>query len=407
MIIKLRKFMQQKGQATVELGLLVPLILALAGVTLQGGILFSDQINLEQYAIDGAQWADLNNISVSDANITSYVLGRMCGGDGNTYPTPISVSAASTKYCQSGNLSVTATPVTTPTSMLPQQTSPIIGPTSQVLAAKCLPWDISISPSSISNVQGNLVSYTITLSIGAGRNGDKTPSVSLSGSGYPAGTSPGFPQFNPAILNSNGGTSVLTFSTTNTSVPGTYTVLVGGTDTVCGSGPTTGNKSVTLVVTSNGSVISPPPCVLPTISQVTPSLVTTGTTINIIGTHFTSEATVTMAGIESPLVTYVSSNQITAQVSLLSQGVHNLTVTVSEGCSVTSSNSIKWCPGGGCLGGTPSPSPSTVSAQNQCAPQATPSQYQTLITITWHESLLVPWVISSFQLQAQQYTYCQ
>src|SRR5436305_541069 len=97
-------------------------------------------------------------------------------------------------------------------------------------------FSLSASPNSLSVVQGNSGTSTITVNPLNGFTG----SVSLSASGLPAGVTA---TFNPS---STTGTSTLTLTASGTAALGAVTVTITGT-----SGTLTHTTSLTLTVTSN------------------------------------------------------------------------------------------------------------------------------------------------------------
>jgi hypothetical protein len=80
----------------------------------------------------------------------------------------------------------------------------------------------------------------------------------------------------------------------------------------------------------------------PTISLVSPAsgLTTGGTSVTITGTNFQSGATVTFGGTASPLVSFVSSTQLTATTPARSAGLINVVVTNPDAQGVTATNAF-------------------------------------------------------------------
>jgi len=384
-----------KGQSTVELALLLPVLTGLIALTLQGGVVLSDQISLQHYANEAGLWAEHNDASATTTAIQTHVYQQMCGGASGP------PSSSGSKYCAAG-LSVAVTLIPTPTS----QAAP--SPTSDVLAAAtCKTWDLSVSPASTTSAQGQSLSYTVTLINIAGHGNWQLPTVSLSISGYPNATSPGFPTFNPPTVDGSSTTSTVTFSTTSTSTPQRWTMQFGGRDQ-CGAGPATGLVNSALTLTGPPA---PSPC--PggiTVLQPSPATVPAGsaTTITIPGTGFPSSASVKFGAAAASSVTYVSSTQLTASVpGTVPVGVYNVTVTDSAGCSGTALNGLTVQASAG-----PSPSPSAspsptfaAAGFNACAGGS--GSYETRVVISWRESLLIPWLTQSMQLTATQFTFCQ
>jgi subtilase family serine protease len=101
---------------------------------------------------------------------------------------------------------------------------------------------ISASPASVSVVQGNSGTSTITTVISGGFNA----AVGLSASGAPSGVTVGFSSTSIAAPGS--GTSTLTLTVSSTAAPGTYTITVTGT-----GGGVTQSTAVSLTVTAPAS----------------------------------------------------------------------------------------------------------------------------------------------------------
>jgi subtilase family serine protease len=101
---------------------------------------------------------------------------------------------------------------------------------------------ISASPASVSVVQGNSGTSTITTAVSGGFDA----AIALSASGQPAGVTV---TFNPTSIAAPGsGTSTMTMAVASTTATGTYTITVTGV-----GGGITHTTSVTLTVTSSGT----------------------------------------------------------------------------------------------------------------------------------------------------------
>jgi len=377
-----------RGQSTIELAFLMPVLMGLVGLTLQGGAVLSDQIALQHYAEEGGLWAQNNQETATTTDIQGHIYGQMCGGASGP------PSSSGSKYCRGSTLQVAVSTVSTPTSQVRPH------PTAGVLAAtSCKTWNVTVTPGSATTSQGSTVSYTVTLVIGNGQGNLQSPSVALSVSGYPNGTSPGFPTFNPPSVTSASPVSTLSFATTSGTTPKSWTVDFGGLDQ-CGAGSATGLVTSALTVTGSAS---PSPCSSVTVLQPSPASVTSGAggTLTIPGTGFQAGAAVTFGATASASVTYVSATQLTATVpASLALGVYNVTVSVSGGCSGSRLNGLA------VVAASPSPSPTPVVAGfNPCA--GTAGNYETSIVITWNETLLIPWFTQAMQMRATQFTFCQ
>lgn len=101
-------------------------------------------------------------------------------------------------------------------------------------------FSLSVSPASITVMQGNSGQSTITSTVSGGFNS----AISLSASGQPAGVTVGF---NPTSI-TGAGTSTMTMTVAASTVTGTYHITVTGT-----SGSLTHTTTVTLTVTGNGT----------------------------------------------------------------------------------------------------------------------------------------------------------
>ncbi|MEA2645162.1 MAG: TadE-like protein [Chloroflexota bacterium] len=69
----------RRGQALTEFALLAPVLLGFLALTLQGGIVISDQVNLEHYAYEGAQWAVANRTAATSGTISGHIQDQLCG----------------------------------------------------------------------------------------------------------------------------------------------------------------------------------------------------------------------------------------------------------------------------------------------------------------------------------------
>ncbi|MGA9061354.1 MAG: protease pro-enzyme activation domain-containing protein [Terracidiphilus sp.] len=99
-------------------------------------------------------------------------------------------------------------------------------------------FSLSASPASVSVVQGNAGTSTVTSTVFGGFNS----SVSLSASGNPSGVTIGF---NPTSFAAGAGSSTVTFTVASTVTPAKYPITISGL-----SGNTTENTTVSLTVTA-------------------------------------------------------------------------------------------------------------------------------------------------------------
>ncbi|MGI8609646.1 MAG: TadE family protein, partial [Candidatus Dormibacteria bacterium] len=222
--------LSRRGQATVELALAAPFVVGLLAVTLQGGLILSDQLNLEHYVYEGAQWA-LANPNAPDTGVGSiqeHIYKQMCGG------ASVSPSSAGSRYCtaESGglpNLAVSVTAKNTPVTLARPR------PTGAVMAAtSCKSWhlDVAWSAASPAQIGPNRTRYfTVTYRVQAGDPNPTDPSpVTLSASDYPPGLANGTPYFEPPIVYNDGDQARLAIQTGTNTVPGTYPVFITGQD---------------------------------------------------------------------------------------------------------------------------------------------------------------------------------
>lgn len=129
-------------------------------------------------------------------------------------------------------------------------------------------FSLSASPSSVSIVQGNSGSSTITSTVTGGFNS----AISLSASGQPSGVTVGF---SPSSI-TGAGTSSMNITVASTTATGTYPITVTGT-----SGSTVHTTTVTLTVTGTaaGFSISASPTSI-TVTRGTSGTVTVRTTVS-------------------------------------------------------------------------------------------------------------------------------
>jgi hypothetical protein len=367
--------MSRRGQSTMELALIAPLIVGLIVLCLQGGILISDQVHLEHFAYEGAQWAIANPStatvdpnSTTSGSIAQHIYSLMCGG-----PTSPSSSSGS-KYCQSPPagvpaLSITVASVSTPTSL--RHIEP--GPTSDVLAASCGAYTLSVSPStaqSIDNSSNGTVNYTVTMNSSA-----PNTQVILNMSGYPPGLQVP-PVFVPTQIGP-GQSSVVSLQAGPSTSKGIYTLTFNGADT-CSRASAVNAITRTLTVTGNDPV-SPPasPPVRVGITGVLPGLICVNATspITLSGFGFEAGATVATGPLISPSVTVNSSTSITFNPVALALGFYDLVVNNPDGTTAILNSGLQVSTscggGGGGGGGSPSPSPSPGSPSPTPTPTPT------------------------------------
>ncbi|HXA42074.1 MAG TPA: TadE/TadG family type IV pilus assembly protein [Candidatus Solibacter sp.] len=481
--------MRRRGQSTLELALILPFVVGLLLLVLQVGLLVSDQVKLDHFAYEGAQWAIANpGTATADVNgvagtgtISQHILGLMCGGGGLTPP-----SSAGSRFCTSQPSGVPALKVKveshgTPTSLLP----PAVAPTGQVMgSATCKLYSLSVSPvSAVINQTTSPTSVTFTITDTSMGGVGPNPHVQLNATGYPGWVQVP-PVFSPSKITA-GQSATVTVQAGGSTPAGTYSLSFNGTDDCTGLTASTGPARATLTVLGGAS---PSPTATPAatvgITGILPGLIclNVSSPITLNGFGFQSGATVTTGTISALSVTVVSSTQININTATLLAGVYNLvvtnpdnsTATLNSGLSVSAScaggatptpttsgccfNGLVGTPGtttltdltsswttnqwvgatvsmGGSTatvisnngttltfsawtGGTPLPGPYTITlaagssaATNACASNS--AQYQTIVTITWYEPLVIPIFAPSgsatpyFTLQSVRYAFCQ
>jgi Flp pilus assembly protein TadG len=381
----------------VELALVLPILLGLFGVVLQGGLLFSDQIGLAHFGAEGAAWAEQNPQTATagdSGTVAQHISQQLCGSGDLNFAVNTS---APTKYCQQGTLTVHVSVRNTPTSMVRTK------PTGDVLgASNCKAWDLSVTPPSITVGQSSQVQYSVSLLDQGG--GGQDPQVALSATQTPSGVIPGVPYFNPGQIGF-GQTAILQFTTSSSTVPGNYTIHLTGIDQ-CNSKSASGNDTlVALQVTGPSPVPSPTPSSpAPTVisSSVASMTQAAGGTTTLTGTNFRSGATAAIGATAATSVSVVSSTRVDITVPAgITPGTYNVTVTNTDGQAGTLSNGLTITSG---ASPAPSASPAPLAA-NACAPMA--GSYEYTITIGWTDPMFVPWITAAFPLTATQFAGCQ
>ena len=398
--------LSRRGQATVELALAAPFIVGLLALTLQGGIIISDQVNLEHYAFEGSQWALANpNAPLTGAgSLQEHIYKAMCGG-ATSIP-----SAGGTRYCaaESGglpNMTVSVTSNSTPlTEVMPR-------PTQAVMAAStCKAWSLTITPGNFGGAPGpgqikqnQTRWYTVTLHVAAGDPNPDSPTPTLSASDYPPGLANGNTYFEPPTLYNDGDTSRLTIQTGSNTVPGVYPIFITGQDQ-CGGGPTPTPAINNLTVLAAGSFNAPPTPVTVTVDPVQIGICAgTATPVKVTGSGFQVGATIKFGTVPGAGVAVVKGGEIDATVTLPS-GVYDITVTNPDLTTGTAVGGLTVLPSAPC------PPASPAIATHPCSGNVA-GAYQTLIDIKWDEPLALPLLTTStppfIALEATQRVLCQ
>jgi len=192
-------------------------------------------------------------------------------------------------------------------------------------------FSLSASPGSVSVLQGNNGTSTITTSISGGFNS----AISLSPSGQPSGVTV---SFSPTSIAAPGsGTSTMTMAVASSTSPGTYTITVTGT-----GGGVTQTTTVSLTVTAPGSsdfTISASPTSL-TVNRGRSSSVTITTTAS---GGFSSPIALSATGAPSGVSVTFSPSSIPAPGT----GKSTMTITVSRRAGIGTSTITITGTGGG------------------------------------------------------------
>ncbi|HXN49217.1 MAG TPA: protease pro-enzyme activation domain-containing protein [Bryobacteraceae bacterium] len=175
-------------------------------------------------------------------------------------------------------------------------------------------FSITASPSSVSVVQGNNGTSTITTAVAGGFNS----AISLSASGQPSGVTV---TFNPSSIAAPGsGTSTMTMAVASTVATGTYTITVTGT-----GGSITHTTAVTLTVTAPGSgnfTIS----VSPTSLSVRQGRSGSATVTAAVSGGFNSAVSLSASGAPAG----VTATFVPASIAAPGSGTSQLTLSVSS-----------------------------------------------------------------------------
>ena len=186
-------------------------------------------------------------------------------------------------------------------------------------------FSLSASPSSVTILQGNSGSSTITSTVSGGFNS----AVALTASGQPTGVTVGF---NPASITGNG-SSTMSITVASTTTPGTYPITVKGT-----SGSTVHTTTVTLTVTSTtaGFSISASPTSIAVIrgtsGHVTVSTAVSGGFNSAISLSGSGQGSRVTLGFNPASITGAGSSTLTITVSRrATTGTRTITVTGTSG----------------------------------------------------------------------------
>ena len=209
--------------------------------------------------------------------------------------------------------------------------SALTGSTTQTPA-----FTISASPTSLSVVQGNSGTSTITTGVSGGFNS----AIALSTTGtLPSGVTVGF---SPSSIGAPGsGTSTATFTVASNATPGTYPITIIGTGT--GTGPGSGLTQSTTVSLTVTSSVQPAFTVSASPSSITVARNGSGnSTITTVSSGFTTGIALTASGQGSNLtvsftpstIATPGSNTSTMNVAVgrkAALGTHTITITAKGG----------------------------------------------------------------------------
>ena len=317
---RLRRSLGNRGQSTLELALISPLVVGLFALTLQAGLVVSDQVQLEHFAYEGTQWAfaHRNDTGLTNADVANHVYQQMCGG---TIP-PAAPGAGATRFCQAPPAGIPAPlNVSVPGSATLPTASGWPSLWSDAEAAACKTWALSITPATRAVAAGNTASYTARLvSIsGSGTN----VKIRLTGGNFPDRTQ-GPVIFTPPVLSTSGATSA-TFSiaTRTDATAATYNFFVSGSDD-CSAGSQAHAAYANIVVgppATSPTLPSPYTVTIDSVkSSALPLQVCVGESLTITGDNFTPQQTVAIGSSTATNVTFTNSHQITAYFRGLGSG---------------------------------------------------------------------------------------
>jgi hypothetical protein len=366
-----------RGQSVIELALIAPIIVGLLGLTMQAGLLISDQVQLQHYAYEGGQWAFANLATATvDPNSTTagtigqHVLQQMCGGSASV------PSTTGSRFCRaepSGipNLTVSVTRRATPTAFdfgLVQEAD---------AAGTCKVWALTATAIQTvdagSSVTGT-ATYTISLASVGAIGGDVA--VTLAAGNYPNNYISG--SFaDPRLYTdpTKGPTSTtFTFVSRSDTQVGSYTLAFTGQDDCTPS--TSFATYATLVVKPPLTLPTPVASNLPSIdsiaASVLPIYICVGVNITILGHNFQPGAKVYIGRNLATTVTVTGTGQIVAFFASLPDGgvdglKQDITVTNPDGTSTTMLNAVTVMPGP-CTGTPPNTSDDCVAncTQSNC-----------------------------------------
>jgi hypothetical protein len=404
-VIRRIRLCLELGQATVELAIIGPVLVGLFALTLQGGLVISDQVNLQHFAYEGAQWAVNNRTTATVTTVTNHIQDQICGNG-----KAIGASDGLTRLCSDGGLSINVSvgAATASTNQGAGWGSALGMVDNAEAAAPTCPrdaWDLVVTPASGSGAAGITLTAKLTGPAGTGVPGSTYPPVvDLSTLGMPLATSSGTPLWNPPTVSGSGLTSTMYIQTTSHTPAGTYNLKVSGTDQ-CGGQPANGPKTVSIGTSSGAAPVDS----VPHIDGVAPSCLQIGvpSTLTINGQNFVSGATVKfdLSGVSYP-TTFISSRQVTVAVTATTSDTDNVVLTNPDGTQAKLFSAVLnavSCPGGtGNISGS-----STACSAGAAAGYAVGNGVEYTVKISWNEHLIIPWITDTVGLSATEHSFCQ
>lgn len=412
----------KRGQSTVEFALVVPFVAGLLALTLQGGLILSDQVNLQHFTYDAGQWAQANpQMATPDTAgvgaVTQHVYDQTCGP--GLRPGALGGKQPLTRFCTT-DLVVSVRDRSTPVSA--------VHPSTGVLAAAAgcpaTPWVMTVTPSDLQTVDASVTGGTQNFTVKVAYAPQPSPSPTASATPSPAPSPPPPPvvalsvSITDAFVGSSGfsqqnispggpDSSTLAIAYTTNTRPDTYTIEVTGADQ-CGLATT---STIKLLVKNNPLTVSPGPS--PPITEFVGSVnppqpcAAVAATLTISGGGFVPGVTVNVGG-TAATVTYQSANTLSVTLpSVPGPGFFPVTVTYPDGVKATLINAINST--AACPVATASPPPPPPACVSAVAPSTggVGAPNQLVVSLTWKEPLIIPLVSGgTLALSANAYVFC-
>ena len=273
--------------------------------TVSGG--FNNAVSLSASGLPTGVTASFSPASIAAPGSGSSTLTLSVASTATPGTSSITVTGAGGGLTQSATISLTVTAAPTPASTL------------------------SASPTSLSIVQGNSGSSTISTTVSGGFNN----AISLSASGLPAGVTASFNPTSIAVPGS--GSSTLTFSVASTATPGTSSITVTGT-----GGGITQSATISLTITA-----APTPAFTLSASPTSVSVVQGGsgssTLTTTVSGGFNSAVSLSASGLPTGVTASFNPTSIAAPGS----GSSTLTFAASSTATTGTANVTVTATGGG------------------------------------------------------------